>query len=602
MWTLWVGGLLFVLGLFKLPFSSLIPFGLSYALLSYPVWKSLLPEFGWRLLTNENFLMAIASVCAWLVGDVAEGVAVMLFFRVGEAFEDAAVESAYKSIDSLQRLRVETAHLVRNGVETTVLVEQVRVGDEIVIRAGESVPVDATPLHEEAVLDTAALTGESLPRTIRPGQEILSGSINAGGVIHAKVLRPVQDSAISRIIELTMKAQNDQAPTETKVRAFAKVYTPIVVVLAVLVAVLPPLFNAGSFPFWIHKALSFLVVSCPCALVISIPMAYYAGLGMAARRGLLVRGGRYLDTLAASTVIAMDKTGTLTDGTFRVTHCAPVQGITEEELLQLCAAAEQESNHPIAQSILERYGKTPPMAEKAEEHPGRGITAVVDGKVIGVDSARLMEMLGVAVEETAQQGSVVHACADGVYLGAVVISDSIRPEALSTVQAFRNAGLKTVMLTGDAAEPAMAVAEQLGIDKVHHSLLPEDKWKAVNELKGSAPVVFIGDGINDAPVLAAADIGVAMGGMGQDVAIAAADIVLMTDRLSAVCDGRAIGKKTGRIVKQNILFSLGVKLGILCLAVGFTIPIFLAVFADVGVALLCVANSVRLLGMKDFEN
>ena len=607
LWPVIAGGILFAAG-WLAPVSQGWRTALmvaAYLLLGGPVLWEVAKHFGkggLGTLMDENFLMALATVGAWCIGDHVEAVAVMLFYRVGEAFQAHAISGAQKSIDALTSLRADTVHVVRDGSEQTVHPSEVQVGEEIVIRAGENVPLDAQVLSGESFLDTSALTGESVPVRVQPGDAVLSGAINTNGVLRARVQKRFEDSAVSKVLELTRQASENKAPAEKFITKFARVYTPCVVLAAVLVAAVPPLLLGQPFAFWLHKALSFLVVSCPCALVISVPMAYFAGIGMSSRRGLLVKGGEHFHTLAQADTIVFDKTGTLTRGVFTVSEVVPEQGVTPDMLLYLCASVEALSNHPVAQSIVRAQTTVGAPASDPVETAGEGITAKVDGMRIACGNARLMKREGVQTPQAAAMGTTVFVARDGQYIGRIVVSDQIREDAKKTIQALHVLGVRrTAMLTGDQQGAAQAVASELGLSTYRHSLLPEDKWAALRELRGTGPILFVGDGINDAPVLAAADAGVAMGGVGQDAAIQSADMVLMTDRLMSLCDGIEVARRTRGIVMQNIAFSLVIKAAVLLAAVLFTIPIWLAVFADVGVALLCVGNAARILRMKRFH-
>lgn len=554
---------------------------------------------------DENFLMSIATIGAFAIGEFPEGVAVMLFYRVGELFQDMAVNRSRSSIKALMDIRPDFANLKLGDEVRRVSPEEVGIGDLILVKTGEKIPLDGVVVQGISSLDTSALTGESLPRDVQPGSEVLSGSINQSGLLTVQVQKEFGDSTASRILELVQNASGKKAPTENFITKFARYYTPAVVFAAVALAVIPPLVIPGAeFHSWIYRALAFLVVSCPCALVISIPLSFFGGIGAASRQGILIKGSNYLEALNGLDTVVFDKTGTLTKGSFTVTEILP-EKMEKAELLRYAALAESVSTHPIAQSIVRAYGQ--PVDEgQAMEHTeiaGHGIRAVIDGKTVLAGNSRLMESENIQFEPVSAPGSLVYLAVDGEYAGCLVISDEIKPDSRKAVEALRQAGVHTVaMLTGDSRAVAESVAKTIGIDTVYSELLPDQKVERVelldNQKSPGGKLAFVGDGINDAPVLARADIGIAMGGIGSDAAIEAADIVLMTDELSKLPAAVRIAKKTRRIVWQNIWFALGIKAIILILAAAGIATMWAAVFGDVGVALIAVLNAMRALKTK----
>ncbi len=550
---------------------------------------------------DENFLMAVASAGAFAIGEHPEAVAVMLFYQVGEFFQDMAVHRSRRSIGKLMDIRPDYANLLADGGEARrVNPKDVKPGDRILVRPGEKVPLDGVVLSGSTALDTSALTGESMPRDAEIGDTVLSGSINQTGLITVEVTKTFGESTVSKILDLVQNASGRKAPAESFITKFARYYTPAVVFAAVALAVLPPILGAGSFAEWLNRALIFLVVSCPCALVISIPLSFFGGIGGASRRGILVKGGNYLDALTKVDTVVFDKTGTLTRGVFKVAEIKPAGGFACEELLEAAALAESHSHHPIAQSILREYGKKPDSdaIEQYEDLAGFGVRARVNGRVVLAGSGKLMEKESVSGYFSAVNGTAVHVATGGQYAGSILIRDEVKPDAAQAVDALRKMGVRRVaMLTGDNAAVAEEVSHALGLDEVHAGLLPAGKVELLErlELEASGKVLFAGDGVNDAPVLARADIGVAMGALGSDAAIEAADVVLMTDEPSKLAEAIAIARRTRAIVWQNIVFALGVK-GVFLLLGAFGIAtMWEAVFADVGVALLAVLNAMRVL-------
>ncbi len=550
---------------------------------------------------DENFLMAIATIGAICLKDFREAVAVMLFYQVGELFEDYAVDRSRESIAAMMDLRPDYANLVKEDGIEEVDPEEVEPGDIILIKPGERVPLDGIVIEGESRLDTAALTGESVPRGTGPDEEIFSGSVNLTGMLKVRVTKPFGESTVARILELVENASDKKSRSENFITRFAAVYTPAVVISAVLLAIIPPLFFHGSWSVWINRALIFLVVSCPCALVISIPLSFFGGIGGASRKGILVKGSNYLEALADVRTIVFDKTGTLTDGTFTVTAVHP-DIISESELLRFAAYAEAFSTHPIAQSIKAAFGQDPDLSliTANEEFSGEGICSMVDGRQVLIGNMKLMEKHMIHAHECTMNGTIIHVAIDSLYAGHIVISDTIKPDSAEAVSGLKRSGIrKTVMLTGDKQAVASAVASELGIDACYAELLPQNKVEIVEQLleenRGKDKLAFAGDGINDAPVLTRADVGIAMGAMGSDAAIEAADIVLMNDKPSDIVRAIAIARKTLSIVRQNIIFALGVKLLVLILAACGQANMWMAVFADVGVAFLAILNAMRCL-------
>ncbi len=559
----------------------------------------------WRAIRNiahgqvfdENFLMTIASVGAMVIGEYSEGVAVMIFYQVGELFQSVAVGKSRKNIADMIDINPEFANVERGGVILEVEPDEVETGEIIVVKPGEKIPLDGEVIFGASGLNTSALTGESAPREVAAGDEVISGCININGLLTIRVSRPYSDSTVAKILELVENSSESKAKTENFITRFARVYTPIVVIGALLLAVIPPLF-VGGWGEWIYRALTFLVVSCPCALVISVPLSYFGGIGGASRRGIMIKGANYLEALYSAKTFVFDKTGTLTEGSFEVSETVP-SGISENELLTYCAAAERFSNHPIARSIVEAAGENIPDAENAEEIAGYGVTAEVSGRKISAGNIRLMEKIGAGHIEPDSIGTVVHTAIDGKYAGYIVISDKIKKGAADTVSALKKAGAKTVMLTGDRKATAEAVSKEIGIDECIAELLPDGKVSKVEELYAAKPakstLVYVGDGMNDAPSLARADVGIAMGGLGSDAAIEAADIVLMNDNVNHIRTTVNIARKTHRIVMENIIFALGVKVLVLALtAFGFG-NMWAAVFADVGVSVIAIINAMRAM-------
>ena len=550
---------------------------------------------------DENFLMALATFGAFGVGEYSEAVAVMLFYQVGELFQSYAVNRSRQSISDLMDICPEYANIEEDGVLRQVDPDDVEVGDVIVVKAGERIPLDGKVVFGDSMVDTSALTGEPVPRRASVGDEVISGCVNGSGLLRVEVTREFDDSTVAKILELVENASSKKAKVENFITKFARYYTPAVVIGAVILAVLPPLLLGQSWAEGVRRACTFLVISCPCALVISVPMSFFGGIGAASRKGVLVKGSNFLEALSNMTTIVFDKTGTLTRGEFKVTEILP-GSMGKEELLELTAYAESYSDHPISRSILEAWGREPDRSRVRDnrEIAGHGLEAVVDGRTVLAGNEKLMIQNGVAFETCSSAGTVVYVAVDGVYAGAVVISDTIKESAADAIRELKRVGVrKTVMLTGDRKEVGEAVAAQLGLDEVHAQLLPEDKVEQVEQLltrqRKGEKLAFVGDGINDAPVLSRADIGIAMGSMGSDAAIEAADVVLMDDDPRKIASVVRISRKTLVIVKQNIAFALGVKAIVLAMGAFGAANMWEAVFADVGVSVIAIINAMRAL-------
>ena len=598
-----VSAVLFAAGFF-LPlagWSQLVFYLTVYAIIGWDiVWKAV-RNIAHGQVFDENFLMALATIGAFCLQEFPEAVEVMLFYQVGELFQSYAVGRSRQSIAALMDIRPDYANIERDGKLEQVDPDDVAVGDTIVIKAGERIPLDGVVLDGNSTVNTAALTGESLPRDVGTGSDVISGCVNQSGLLRVRVTKEFGESTVSKILDLVENSSTKKAKAENFITKFARYYTPAVVIGAVMLAVLPPLLGMGMFSVWVARALTFLVISCPCALVISIPLSFFGGIGGASKRGILVKGSNYLEALAQTETVVFDKTGTLTRGTFQVTAVHPAR-VSREQLLELAALAESFSDHPISRSLKEAYGRELDNARVSdvEEISGHGVCARVDGRTVCAGNGKLMDKIG------AQWHECVHVAVDGEYAGHIVISDAVKPDAARAIASLKRQGIrKTVMLTGDAKAVGESVAKQLGLDEVHAELLPADKVERVEELlkqkSANGKLAFVGDGINDAPVLSRADIGIAMGGLGSDAAIEAADVVLMDDQPSKIATAMRISKKTLRIVHQNIVFSLAVKgLMLLLGALGVT-NMQAAIFADVGVMVLAVLNATRALRTKELE-
>jgi Cd2+/Zn2+-exporting ATPase len=555
---------------------------------------------------DENFLMTVATIGAFAIQQYPEGVAVMLFYQVGEMFQAIAVNRSRKSISELMDIRPDYANLVEGMDIKRIFPEEVKIGDSIMIKPGEKIPLDGIVIEGSSMVDTSSLTGESLPREVEMGSEVLSGCINKNGVLIVKVTKEFAESTVSKILDLVQNASSRKAPTENFITKFARYYTPVVVIVALMLATIPPLFiNGATFSDWIYRALVFLVISCPCALVVSIPLGFFGGIGAASKSGILVKGSNYLEALNHVKYVVFDKTGTLTKGVFEVASLHPKGDISKEELLENAAIAEVHSNHPIAVSIRKAYGKVvnKEAVQKYNEIPGYGIQVIVDGKEIHIGNAKLMNQKQIECEKPQEIGTIVHVAINKQYAGYLVIADKIKADSLHSIRFLKNLGIKkTVMLTGDRKAVGEAIGKQLELDEVHAELLPQHKVEQIEKLAAQKSpkekIVFVGDGINDTPVLARADVGIAMGGLGSDAAIEAADIVIMTDEPSKIPTAIRIAKQTRNIVWQNIVFALGIKGVFLLLGAYGIATMWEAVFSDVGVTLLAVLNAMRVLQIK----
>lgn len=579
---------------------------ITYIIVGGDVLKKAFKNIGKGKVFDESFLMGLATIGAFLIGEYPEGVAVMLFYQIGEYFQSYAVNKSRKSIADLMDIRPDYANVKRGEELIKVDPDEVEVGDIIVIKAGERVPLDGKVIDGNSMVDTSALTGESVPREIGVGSEILSGCININGVITVEVTKEYDESTVSKILDLVENASSKKSNSEKFITKFAKYYTPIVVIVAVLLAFLPALLIKGaSFSDWLYRALSFLVVSCPCALVISIPLTFFGGIGGASKRGVLVKGSNYLEALAETEIVVFDKTGTLTKGVFNVQEIHS-EGISKDELLELTVHAESYSNHPISQSLKRAYAKEidNSIISDIEEIPGHGVTALVNGKRVAAGNIKLMKKMNIPYYEGEVIGTVVHVAVDDKYAGYIVISDEIKEDSVKAIKELKASNIKeTIMLTGDSKSVAVKVAKDLGLDKVYSELLPGDKVDKLEELfskkSEKGKLAFVGDGINDAPVLARADIGIAMGALGSDAAIEAADIVIMTDEPSKIATAIRISKKTKNIAYQNIAFAIGIKVLVLILSAFGLTTMWAAIFADVGVTILAILNSFRALNVKN---
>lgn len=552
---------------------------------------------------DEHFLMTLATIGAFAVGQYPEGVAVMLFYQIGELFQGIAVNRSRKSISALMDIRPDSANVKRGNNVLKVSPEDVKEGDIIIIKPGEKVPLDGVITEGHSMVDTSTLTGESVPREVEVGNEILSGFINKNGLLTVEVTKDFGESTVSKILELVQNASSRKAPTENFITKFARYYTPVVVIVATILAIIPPLLITGAtFSDWIYRALIFLVISCPCALVVSIPLGFFGGIGAASKKGVLVKGSNYLEALNDVKYVVMDKTGTLTKGVFAVNSILPTSTWTKDELLEFAAIAEVYSNHPIAQSILDAYGKNvdKQLLKDYKEIPGHGIQVMINGKEILVGNAKLMKKEQISYSQSAEVGTIVHVAVDKKYAGAILISDEVKEDSAHAIRLLKELGIKkTVMLTGDSKIVGESVGKQLGIDEVYAELLPQHKVEKIEKIDvqklPKEKIAFVGDGINDTPVLARADVGIAMGGLGSDAAIEAADIVIMTDEPSKIAEAISIAKNTRKIVWQNIWFALGIKAVFLLLGAFGIATMWEAVFSDVGVTLLAVLNAMRVL-------
>ena len=603
-----VGAVAFVAGVICLwPFSisGNIAFSLflfSYILLGTKVILRAVKNIAKGKIFDESFLMAVATIGAFVIGEYAGAAAVMLFYQVGDFFQELAVRKSKKEITNLMDIRPDYANLQINGQINKVSPAAVNIGDIIIVKPGEKIPLDGIVIDGESMLDTSALTGESVPRKASKTDSVLSGCINQSGVLTVQVTQTFGESTVSKIIDLVENAASKKATLETFITKFARYYTPVVVMLAVLIAVIPPLFFGGIWFDWIYRSLILLIISCPCALVLSIPLGFFGGIGASSKRGILVKGGNYLEALANLEYVVFDKTGTLTKGVFKVTSMQTANGFSDSDLLEAAAYAEAFSNHPIALSIMQEYGKTVDKDGLSQytEIAGHGVSVIANGKMILVGNEKLMNEKRIDFVENKDLGTKVYVAVDGVYVGCVVISDEIKPDSYNAISGLKALGIKrTIMLTGDTLKVAQTVAAELRIDELHASLLPQEKVekveKFIKQKHKHKALAFVGDGINDAPVLAMADVGIAMGGLGSDAAIEAADVVLMTDEPQKLIEAVKIARFTKRIVWQNIIFALGVQVVFIILGSIGVASIWEAIFADVGVSLIAVFNTWRIL-------
>lgn len=581
-------------------------FIISYIIVGGDVVKRAVKNIFKGQVFDENFLMSIATIGAFFIGEYPEGVAVMLFYQVGELFQSYAVGKSRKSIASLMDIRPDYANVKKGDELVKVDLDEVQIGDIIVIKAGEKIPLDGKVIEGSSMIDTSALTGESVPREVEVGSDILSGCININGVITAEVTKEFGESTVSKILDLVENASSKKSNSEQFITKFARYYTPVVVIIAVFLAIIPPLvIDGATFSDWIYRALAFLVVSCPCALVISIPLSFFGGIGGASKKGVLVKGSNYLEALAETEIVVFDKTGTLTKGVFNVQEIHP-EGVSKEELLELTAHAESYSNHPISLSLKRAYSKEIDNGRisDVEEISGHGVIATVDGKKVMAGNIKLMKMMDIPYFKGELIGTIVHVAVNNKYIGYIVIADEVKEDSAQAIKELKAANIKqTVMLTGDNKSIGSKVAKELGLDKVYAELLPADKVEKLEELfsqkSKKGKLAFVGDGINDAPVLARADIGIAMGGLGSDAAIEAADVVIMTDEPSKIATTMKISKKTLKIAHQNIVFAIGIKIIVLILSAFGITTMWAAIFADVGVTIIAVLNAFRALNVKN---
>lgn len=581
-------------------------FIISYIIVGGDVVKRAVKNIFKGQVLDENFLLSIATIGAFFIGEYPESVAVMLFYQVGELFQSYAVGKSRKSIASLMDIRPDYANVKKGDELVKVDPDEVQIGDIIVIKAGEKIPLDGKVIEGSSMIDTSALTGESVPREVEVGSDILSGCININGVITAEVTKEFGESTVSKILDLVENASSKKSNSEQFITKFARYYTPVVVIIAVFLAIIPPLvIDGATFSDWIYRALAFLVVSCPCALVISIPLSFFGGIGGASKKGVLVKGSNYLEALAETEIVVFDKTGTLTKGVFNVQEIHP-EGVSKEELLELTAHAESYSNHPISLSLKRAYSKEIDNGRisDVEEISGHGVIATVDGKKVMAGNIKLMKMMDIPYFKGELIGTIVHVAVNNKYIGYIVIADEVKEDSAQAIKELKAANIKqTVMLTGDNKSIGSKVAKELGLDKVYAELLPADKVEKLEELfsqkSKKGKLAFVGDGINDAPVLARADIGIAMGGLGSDAAIEAADVVIMTDEPSKIATAMKISKKTLKIAHQNIVFAIGIKIIVLILSAFGITTMWAAIFADVGVTIIAVLNAFRALNVKN---
>ncbi|WP_313758791.1 heavy metal translocating P-type ATPase [Tissierella sp.] len=606
-WRIIIGAVVFAAAIIiNIEWLQIAMFVISYVIVGGDVVKRAVRNIFKGQVFDENFLMSIATIGAFLIGEYPEGVAVMLFYQVGELFQSYAVGKSRKSIASLMDIRPDYANVKKGDELVRTDPDEVQIGDIIVIKAGEKIPLDGKVIEGYSMIDTSALTGESVPREVEVGSDILSGCININGVITAEVTKEFGESTVSKILDLVENASSKKSNSEQFITKFARYYTPVVVIIAALLAIIPPLIIEGAtFSVWIYRALAFLVVSCPCALVVSIPLSFFGGIGGASRKGILVKGSNYLEALAETEIVVFDKTGTLTKGVFNVQEIHP-EGVSKEELLELTAYVESYSNHPISLSLKRAYGKEIDNGRisDVEEISGHGVVATVDGRKVMAGNIKLMKMMDIPYFKGELIGTVVHVAVNKQYIGYITIADEVKPDSAQAIKELKAANIKqTVMLTGDNKSVGSKVGKELGLDKVYAELLPADKVEKLEELflqkSKKGKIAFVGDGINDAPVLARADIGIAMGGLGSDAAIEAADVVIMTDEPSKIATAMRISKKTLKIANQNIVFAIGIKIIVLILSAFGLATMWAAIFADVGVTIIAVLNAFRALNVKN---
>lgn len=578
---------------------------ISYIIVGFEILKKAVRNIKRGKVFDENFLMSVATIGAFAIQEFPEAVAVMLFYQIGELFQDYAVDKSRKSISDLMDLRPDYANVLRNGKEEKIDPDGVKIDEIIIVKPGEKVPLDGVIIEGNSFIDTKGLTGEPKPRRVAESNEILSGCINLEGILKIRVKKEYDESTVSKILELVENASSKKSKSEKFITKFANYYTPIVVIIAIFLALIPPLIiKNATFSDWLYRALSFLVVSCPCALVISIPLSFFGGIGGASKNGILIKGSNYLEALSNLETVVFDKTGTLTEGVFKVQKINSI-GISEEELLQIAAYAEWYSNHPIAKSVKQEYSKNVEEVKikNVKEITGKGILASIDEKQVLIGNEKLMQEYNINYEKSKEVGTILYIAIDNVFSGTILISDKIKVDSVKCIELIKTNGIKqTIMLTGDKKEIAENISKKLGIDKVHSELLPDEKVKKMEELlknkTQNKKIAFVGDGINDAPVLALADIGIAMGGLGSDSAIEAADIVIMTDEPSKISIAIKISKKTMKIVRENIIFAITIKIIVLILSALGIATMWEAVFADVGVAIIAILNSLRMLNKK----
>ena len=603
-----ISAILFIIALI-VPFQNIwinrVIYLISYIIVGFEILKKAVRNIKRGKVFDENFLMSVATIGAFAIQEFPEAVAVMLFYQIGELFQDYAVDKSRKSISDLMDLRPDYANVLRNGKEEKIDPDDVKIDEIIIVKPGEKVPLDGVVLEGNSFIDSKALTGEPKPRRVAESDEILSGCINLEGILKIRVKKEYDESTVSKILELVENASSKKSKSEKFITKFAKYYTPIVVIVAVFLALIPPLIiKNATFSDWLYRALSFLVVSCPCALVISIPLSFFGGIGGASKNGILIKGSNYLEALSNLETVVFDKTGTLTEGVFKVQKINSI-GISEEELLQIAAYAEWYSNHPIAKSVKQEYSKNVEEVKikNVKEITGKGILASIDEKQVLIGNEKLMQEYNINYEKSKEVGTILYIAIDNVFSGTILISDKIKDDSVKCIELIKTNGIKqTIMLTGDKKEIAENISKEVGIDTVHSELLPDEKVHKMEELlknkTQNKKIAFVGDGINDAPVLALADIGIAMGGLGSDSAIEAADIVIMTDEPSKISTAIKISKKTMKIVRENIIFAITIKIIVLILSALGIATMWEAVFADVGVAIIAILNSLRMLNKK----